>query len=380
MGADVDTEDPDVFMQDVDPSYSRSPSAMPVPPPPSPPPTLTASGRIKRKLRLPKRYMDLLPEPLLPADVAPPSEEPTSILPRITLIVRDTFNTVANAFGLWRSYLHRPTYDPDTLISVEDLSNQYLPSNSDSEDSEDGAETLPVSTSSNISETLLMNWQNNGNITKSEGELNSLVRDVLQHPDFNVEDLENFDAGRANKRVDEDAKAAFPFLAGFKETSVDIEVPSGSTDVPSRKFSVPGLFYRPLVSIIKGAFADPLSRHFHFAPFTLYHKIKSSAQQIRVFSELYNSDVFIKEHDNLQRRGKLPPDDPRCKREKIIAALMFWSDSTHLANFGPAKLWPIYMLFGNLSKYIRIKTDIGAEHHVVYIPSVSCHCSSEERK
>jgi hypothetical protein len=50
---------------------------------------------------------------------------------------------------------------------------------------------------------------------------------------------------------------------------------------------------------------------------------------------------------------------------------MFWSDLTHLANFGTAKLWPIYMLFGNLSKYIRVKPNAGAEHHVAYIPSVS---------
>ncbi|KAJ7185362.1 hypothetical protein C8R46DRAFT_377085 [Mycena filopes] len=49
---------------------------------------------------------------------------------------------------------------------------------------------------------------------------------------------------------------------------------------------------------------------------------------------------------------------------------MFWSDSTHLANFGNAKLWPIYMLFGNLSKYIRAKPNSGAEHHVAYIPSL----------
>jgi hypothetical protein len=216
-----------------------------------------------------------------------------------------------------------------------------------------------------------MNWFNNGNTTKSEGQLNSLVHDVIQHPDFNVEELADFDAGRANKQVDIDAQASFPLLADFKETSVNIEVPSGSSTVASRVFAVPGLYYRSLVSVIKSAFADPLSRHFHFAPFKLFHKIQSSAAQIRVFSELYNSDVFIAEHDRIQRHGKLPPDDLRCKREKIIAALMFWSDSTHLANFGTAKLWPIYMLFGNLSKYIRGKPNAGAEHHVAYIPSVS---------
>jgi hypothetical protein len=216
-----------------------------------------------------------------------------------------------------------------------------------------------------------MNWFNNGNTTKSEGQLNALVHDVIQHPEFDVKELAGFDANRANKQVDIDAQAAFPLLADFETASVDIEVPSGDKNVAPRIFSVPGLYYRSLVSVIKAAFADPLAQHFHFTPFKLFHKVRSSAAQIRIFSELYNSDAFISEHDRIQRHGKLPSDDLRCKREKIIAAHMFWSDSTHLVNFGTANLWPIYMLFGNLSKYIHIKPNAGAEHHVAYIPSVS---------
>jgi hypothetical protein len=48
---------------------------------------------------------------------------------------------------------------------------------------------------------------------------------------------------------------------------------------------------------------------------------------------------------------------------------MFWSDATHLAAFGTAKMWPIYMTFGNLSKYIRCKPNSGAIKHLAYIPS-----------
>jgi len=33
---------------------------------------------------------------------------------------------------------------------------------------------------------------------------------------------------------------------------------------------------------------------------------------------------------------------------------MLWSDSTHLASFGNASLWPIYLYIGNLSKYIHL--------------------------
>jgi hypothetical protein len=50
---------------------------------------------------------------------------------------------------------------------------------------------------------------------------------------------------------------------------------------------------------------------------------------------------------------------------------MFWSDSTHLANFGTASLWPLYLFFGNLSKWVRSKPRAGACHHVAYLPKVS---------
>ena len=69
--------------------------------------------------------------------------------------------------------------------------------------------------------------------------------------------------------------------------------------------------------------------------------------------------------------GLIPPDDPNCKREKVVAALMVSSDATMLTDFGMAKAWPIYLMFGNLSKYIRAQPDSGAMHHLAYIPSVS---------
>ncbi|KAJ6481116.1 hypothetical protein C8R45DRAFT_1100674 [Mycena sanguinolenta] len=298
-------------------------------------------GRPKRLIRLPAHFRDTPPEPLPPVDLAPCPEEPTSRLPHVVLIVWDTFTSFKNSFGLWRKYLHRPTYDPDSLIPLEHLSNQFCPPTvSDMPP----AARVSAALATNQSEARIMSWYYNGNTLKSKGDLNTLIHDD---------------------------KREFPLLADFEETSVQIEVLSGSATVLSRFFDVPGLYYRRIVSVIKAAFADPLSRHFHFAPFKLFHQIRSSAAQIRVFSELYNSDVFISEHDRIQRHGKVPDDDPHCTREKIIAALMWWSDLTHLANFGIAKLWPIYMLFGNLLKYIRAQPNSGAEHHVAYMSEIS---------
>ncbi|KAF8143601.1 hypothetical protein K438DRAFT_1993739 [Mycena galopus ATCC 62051] len=363
--------------QDADPPPMEGieEASHPPSPPKSPPspPQLTASGRVKRSSRLPARFQDDLPQPL---EVVPPPEDsleqpgPTR---RVNLIVRDKFQTLANGFGLFRSYLHRPTYDPDSLITLTDLSNRFTPPSPDPLplDGPTASQSSSSPTRPRSSISLLMEWQNNGNTHKSDGEMNSLVHDVLLHPDFKVEDLKGFHAGRANKTADEAAKAASPLLQDFESTAVDIEVPSGTKDQPAKTFSVPGLHFRKLTTVIKAAFQSPLSAHFHFSPFKLF---KAGAtpddEPTRVLSEVYNSDAFIDEHDKIQRTGALPPDDPNCKLEKVVAALMWWSDSTHLANFGTAKLWPIYMLFGNLSKYISAKPNSGAAHHLAYIPSL----------
>jgi hypothetical protein len=51
--------------------------------------------------------------------------------------------------------------------------------------------------------------------------------------------------------------------------------------------------------------------------------------------------------------------------------MMIWSDSTHLAEFGNASLWLIYLFFGNQSKYSRAKPNDFAAHHIAYMPKVA---------
>lgn len=317
-------------------------------------------GRPQRQRRLPARYRDCLPEPA-PAIISPiePAEIQPPLLPRIRLIVRDSMSTMVNAFGLWRQYLHRPTFDPDGVVLPADLSAATGRLETQSR--------VEVTTSSkNTTVELLLQWQNTGSELKSNGELNRLVN-VLRHPNFSVEDLGGFDATRENRRQDQEDEKS-PALKGFQETSVKIDVPSGDRNVPSTVLDVPGLHYRKLTTIIRSAFKSPLASKFHYTPFKLFHQSPGSEAPEHVFSELYNSDAFIREHDRVQR-APVPAEESGCAREKVVAALMFWSDATHLANFGTAKLWPIYMFLGNLSKYIRAEPTSNACHHVAYIPS-----------
>lgn len=59
-----------------------------------------------------------------------------------------------------------------------------------------------------------------------------------------------------------------------------------------------------------------------------------------------------------------------CKLERVVAGLMIWSDSTRLAQFGHASAWPIYLSFGNLSKYARNTPERGSCQPIAFIPSV----------
>ena len=77
---------------------------------------------------------------------------------------------------------------------------------------------------------------------------------------------------------------------------------------------------------------------------------------------MLREDAKIK---SLQRDLK---DDPDV--EAAILAILLWSDSTHLATFGTASLWPVYMYLGNLSKYDRGRPNARAAYHMAYIPSV----------
>ena len=320
--------------------------------------------RPHRTEKRPARFRDILPEPPVPA---PPKPR----LPTVYLMVTNPLTTALNTFGLFRNYLFHPSYDPDLVVDPSDLSNlgtrapPPLPPKSNETDRE------PPWPFSNMSIWRLMQWMNTGSRSKSEGEVNRLVNGVLNAPDFCTEDLRNFNAHRENGRLDK-ADRTSPLDDGFQVASVTIEVPTGepSDSETSRQYSVPGLHYRKLLGVIRAAFLDPLSLHFHLTPFSLMHRSPVTGVEQRVYGELYHSDAFIKEYHRVQNCSRPPPDDPGCKLEKVIAALMFWSDSTHLTNFGTATLWPIYLFFGNLSKYIRSRPSSGACNHIAYIPSV----------
>jgi hypothetical protein len=338
-------------------------------PSPEIPIQLTATGRPQRRYRLPKKFQDLLPEPPTPiVPAATPDVPEPARLPRVILIVRDRLISAANKFGIWRDYPSRPTYDPDSFLLLDELATPAGPIQLPS-DTQQKSSAIPFV---NESIKLLMRWMTNGNTQKSEREVNSLVNDVILNPNFRPEDLRGFEANREGRRIDESIHQS-ELLSNFTEVAVDISVPSGVRDQPPSTFKVPGLYCRKITEVIKEAFSDPLAHHYHLSPFKLFHKSADGTTEERIYNEVYTSDAFIKEHEDVNRRSPPPPDNPDCKLEKVVAAVMLASDATHLTNFGTAKAWPIYLMLGNLSKYFRAQPKLNALHHLAYIPSVSLH-------
>ncbi|KAG2337489.1 hypothetical protein BDR05DRAFT_978478 [Suillus weaverae] len=110
------------------------------------------------------------------------------------------------------------------------------------------------------------------------------------------------------------------------------------------EMEIPGVYHCSLTDIIMSVFQDSISCTFHMTPFQQQWKV-SEEHKVNV----YDAD------NNL---------------EQVVASLMMWSDATHLASFGDASIWLVYLFFGNQSKYTRGKPTVSTCHHVAYIPTL----------
>ena len=314
---------------------------------------------------MPARFRD--PQLEGPSPLSLPAVKPTPVIRKVLLHVCDSIRMAINSFGLGREYPYWPSYDPDASVLPEDLSNYSRPPDG-VVPSPERPQLQPPWPFKNMSIFRLMQWMNTSNNQKSAGEVNRLINDVISAEDFSPTDLKGFMAQRENRRFDQSkASPDFSSKDGWTEVDVDIQVPTGVKNAPAIPFTIKGLHRRRLVDVIKAAFSEKAAEKFHLTPFKRFWKSPVTGNEERVYDEVYTSDAWLDAHAKLQKQ----PAEPGCQLERTIAGLMFWSDSTHLTNFGTAKVWPLYLYFANLSKYIRAKPTSGACHHIAYIPQVS---------
>lgn len=213
-----------------------------------------------------------------------------------------------------------------------------------------------------------MSWMNSGSNKKSVVEVNRLVEDVMLAEDFELKHFENFSVRNSLRELDNETnRREVEFPDDWIQADVTIKIPTKSKEDDAKPFSVTGFHFRPLIEVIRSAFTDIQANAFHLSPFKRMWKDPLDNHEERIFDELYTSDSWLDAQDEVQKL----PREPGCKLERVVASLMFFSDATHLANFGTAKAWPLYMYFGNLTKYARAAPKSGACHLVGFLPSVS---------
>ncbi|TFK58883.1 hypothetical protein BDN72DRAFT_948719 [Pluteus cervinus] len=250
--------------------------------------------------------------------------------------------------------------------------------------------------------------------SKTKRDRSEFIQDVLLHPEFRTEDIAGIDFDQLDETVvchhqalkpaghlddDDDSLRG----RGWTESIICIDVPTGqkltkavkkkkaasrrrlvqdrkdasdadSDDEPDiaklqrLKLRVPGFHHRNLMDLLIETCNGQEAKNFHWHPYEEHwHPPWPGATAERVHGELYASKAFLDADHALHQS----PPEPGCDLPRAIIAIMFYSDATHLAQFGQASLHPIYVFFGNQSKYDRGVRACNAVHNLAFLPGVS---------
>ncbi|RDX49140.1 hypothetical protein OH76DRAFT_1351220 [Lentinus brumalis] len=329
------------------------------------------------------------------------------------------FRSSTNAWSMYRVFPVKPARDPDE--EDRSLASYCDPVAFDvrAAESRDARRTRglavpderpPYSPFPNVSTFEYVYWQNTGANKKSDQQINGLAR-VMQEDDFNASDLAGFDAARELKRLDDytedDVGSPFSAQDGWIEGEVHVHVPKEGVCYASEDkapvFTLKGVWHRRFREVIRSSLQQESVKDWHMVPHRLYPSSSSPSpepctsrsssagssssstssssftssssrpndspeEDIRVWSEIFNSDTALEEDATIraQPRQAGDPDD----LEYCVTLICLYSDSTRLTNFGKANLWPIYLYFGNQSKYTRGRPTAYAARHMAYIPSL----------
>jgi hypothetical protein len=235
----------------------------------------------------------------------------------------------------------------------------------------------------NASTYLLVKWWREHGNGSVQG-FDALVKKVLLHSDFILDDLADFNANRELNRLVNFSTVGPqdpPTNSGRTVIPVDYRPSDGwrlgrvTLKVPGKwkkKENVPEIIidnipYRNPLDIVCSAFQDKQFLNYHLKGFTEIWKPSDQESEEQLYSEVYSSPAYLEMEDEVRmKRLKSWPNI----LETVVLPWLWASDSTHLAAFGSASLWPGYLSFGSLSKYIRTKVSSLSMYHVVYFKTV----------
>ena len=97
--------------------------------------------------------------------------------------------------------------------------------------------------------------------------------------------------------------------------------------------------HRKLVETVRSAFQGHNSLPHHYTPVTIFWQPTPDSKAERVYGEAYEFNAFWDEHEAIM--ASLTPE--QVTMPVAVAALMLYSDTTHVAQFGSASMWPSYV-------------------------------------
>jgi hypothetical protein len=274
--------------------------------------------------------------------------------------------TNKNSFGVYRRYFSKrfPIHDPGCEVDASNLSNIIDSRAHNLAESSYGP--YPNENSFRLGE-----WYWSHGTEKSQSSFKELLN-IVGSKDFQPSDVRATNWDKVNECLATEGDQKHEWLnadAGWTRSSVKISVPFHrfAQQPGPQDYIVAGFHHRSLVSVITEKLTNQHdARFFHYEPYELLWQRPGTQSTVRIHGELYTSPAFLDAHKALQEL----PGEPGCDLPRVVVALMFWSDSTHLTNFGNAKLWPLYVFFGNESKYLRGKPSLNLCEHIAYLEAV----------
>ncbi|KAH6896318.1 hypothetical protein BKA70DRAFT_1438538 [Coprinopsis sp. MPI-PUGE-AT-0042] len=331
---------------------------------PAPLPAEEGRGKhVKSSRHLLVRYRDFLPGRTtlaLDPSLAKLSENPSPPIPDLCTaapplpspevsaqhtIFQAVHITEKNEFGLYKRFQtpEPHPYDPEASLNLQSFCNP--PPREDDPFHPDNYYPFP-----NRNAFLLGEWRASDDNGKGRAGFAKLLQ-IIGSPDWNPTDVCGIDWAKidnalASSVTEVDVDDAWVDESAWRTSTVSINVPF------NEKCSAPGPFpyevqfrHRPIIPMMRDRIMNLRPEdQFHFLP----HELRWNPAKGKV-------DI-----------PESPPEGG-CNLPRYIVGLMFGSDETVLAQFGTAKLWPLYMSYANDSKYRRAKLGLRLVEHLAYL-------------
>jgi hypothetical protein len=330
----------------------------------------TTTSRPTRSRRIPAKLKDFIPYSAEGRWLVPPetrltsseaselytNSEPPALVSKVHLVFQG-WCTELNKYGLHREYISKPTGPLATTgmiyvpVTPQQSTNELVLSLSDA-----------LGPFPNYSTFRLATWYWRIEGVPSDAESRKLTQGVFTDALYCHEDVKGVDLSKYKTQVVSYTPDPFSQALGWRDATIKIPVPDLNTEVTA-EFSVHGFRHRSIVDVYTNIIVE--SKDLVWTPYREYHTREDGTRE-RMYGEIYDSDHFISEYHKVQSL----PLEPDCSLNRAIVGLMLWSDATLLANFGDAKLWPVYMAVANQSKYVRSHPKSNALRDIAYFPSV----------